>query len=156
MYRTETGCSHFLNPDQTPDFTVTSKPLNPSEPSLISWGYKNFKQVIWNDRHMFILSLFRRTAVLDQGSPGSVPSLSPGKNLASPPASGDCFAVHHSIPCLGLHSVLSLCVSVCIPLLIRIIFTELVPAQLLWPPLKAITFVNSLFSNMVTFTGSQG
>ena len=52
--------------------------------------------------------------------------------------------------------MLSLCVSVCIPLLIRIIFTELVPTQLLWPPLKAITFLNSLFSNMVTFTGSQG
>ena len=59
VYRTETGYSHFVNPDQTPDFTVTSKPFNPSEPSLISWGCKSFKQVVWNDRQMFILSLFR-------------------------------------------------------------------------------------------------
>ena len=95
VYRTETGCSHFVNPDPTPDFTVTSKTFNPSEPSLISWGCKSFQQVVWNDRHMFILSC----AGPRSRGPRVRPSLSPGENLASPPASGDCLA------CASLHSL---------------------------------------------------
>lgn len=134
MFKTKIGRTHFPNPGQAPDFTVTSKHLNPSEPLLISWGCKSITNVmLWNNRHLFHLSQFRRTKVLDQRVTGLVPSGTRGESGLSP-----CF---WWLPCtcitpfsvsVFIHSVVPVhfCLYPNFLLLIRVIFTRLGPPQL--------------------------